>query len=208
MAGSDDGRHDFRGTPWDREAKIEALAAVVASGTVLDFGCAWGYGVRQLVDAGFDAVGFEIARGRAEYGCRKLGVEIFSDIPALQRRLGGRTLDAVFSHHVLEHLGVYLKDTLELFASLLRPRGVGFHVLPNFAGRAAREGAFLSWIGEAHPLAPTTPFFRASLPAYGFGEMAIGTGPFDGELVRLLREERWSELDRDGDELLVVSWRN
>jgi hypothetical protein len=76
----------FRGTPFDKSARIAAIGRFTAAGSrILDFGCSWGYGVAQVNSAGFDAVGFEPGGQRAAYGRKHLGVTIETDWPALVR---------------------------------------------------------------------------------------------------------------------------
>lgn len=76
-----------------------AMAGMPADSRVLDFGANWGYGVWQLRQAGFSAIGYELSEPRAAYSTR-LGVEIFTDWSEIQ---GRAPFDVVFSSHVLEH---------------------------------------------------------------------------------------------------------
>jgi SAM-dependent methyltransferase len=195
----------FRGGPLDFSEKIAALKTLQASGRVLDYGCSWGYGVFQLLRQGYDAIGYEVSKGRARYGREHLRVPVL-DSPGELDRLGGGSFDAIFSNHVIEHLPA-VGDTLRAFARLLDNQGLAFLILPNFTGRAARAGAFWNWIGETHPIAPTADFFRRNLPAYGFDPVLCASGPFAAELLGHLRARRWNALDTEGDELLVMAWK-
>lgn len=193
----------FGGTVLDLRPKIALLKEMVPGGRLLDFGSSWGYGTLQLRLDGFDAVGYEPSERRAHFGRKSLGVEIHSD-PGWLTALQDGSFDAIFTNHVLEHLGRDLRKSLDLFSRLLLPRGPMFHVLPNFEGLTAREGAFWDWIGEAHPIAPGRRFFELNLPAHGFGSVLIGTGPFDRELQHEIASGN-REVDTGGDELFVVA---
>lgn len=197
---------NFRGTALDLSARVELLRALRPAGRVLDYGCSWGYGVHQLRVAGYEASGFEISRTRARFGRAQLNVAVLDDPRELQALPQG-SFDVIFSNHVVEHI-ISLKDVLRLFAHLLPPSGLLLLVLPNFTGKRAREGAFISWIGEAHPLAPTADFFRKNLPGRGFVNIRCASSPFDGALLERVRGGRFEEANLDGDELLVVAERS
>lgn len=196
---------NFRGTALDLSAKVALLRALRPAGRVLDYGCSWGYGVHQLRGAGYEAAGFEISRTRARFGRAQLNVAVLDDPRELQELPQG-SFDVIFSNHVVEHI-ISLKDVLSLFAHLLRPSGLLLLVLPNFTGKRAREGEFMSWIGEAHPIAPTADFFRKNLPGRGFVNIRCASSPFDGELVERARDGRFEGVN-DGDELLVIAERS
>jgi 2-polyprenyl-3-methyl-5-hydroxy-6-metoxy-1,4-benzoquinol methylase len=195
---------NFAGTALDLGAKIRILKALRQSGRVLDYGCSWGYGTYQLAQHGFAACGFEISRLRAHYARENLGVQVFQGAAEL-RALPPGSLDIIFTNHVLEHLPT-IRETLELMSRLLSDEGLAFHILPNFTGRTARSGMWLSWIGEEHPIAPTIEFFAETLPRHGFGRILFASSPFDEALERALRGESGT-LQTEGDELLVVAMR-
>jgi SAM-dependent methyltransferase len=193
----------FAGTSLDLRSKITLLQGLEPSGRVLDYGCSWGYGVFQLRAAGYDAAGFEISRPRAEYARRWLGGRILDDPVALDGTAAG-SFDVVFSNHVVEHLPE-LRRAFDLFSRLLRPRGLLFTVLPNFSGREARNGRFLNWIGEAHPIAPTRDFFLKNVPKHGFRDVHSFSGPFTEAVAGSVLARKFAGLDQDGDELLVLA---
>jgi len=197
---------NFAGSPLDLSSKIHVLRAVCPQGRVLDYGCSWGYTVWQLRKAGYEAVGFEVSKPRAEFGCRRLGVPILDDFRALRSPELQGAFDVVFTNHVVEHL-TDIRNTFDLFAELLRSGGCVFHILPNFEGRTARAGAFWQWIGRDHPVAPTAEFFVRVLPRHGMGKIVVGSSPFDDGVASLLRKGMWDLLPQDGDELLVIAWK-
>jgi 2-polyprenyl-3-methyl-5-hydroxy-6-metoxy-1,4-benzoquinol methylase len=193
----------FAGTSLDLSSKVELLRGLQPRGRVLDYGCSWGYGVFQLGGAGYDATGFEISRARAEYARQWLGGNILDDSAALDGTPAGR-FDVVFSNHVVEHVRE-LRRALDLFSRLLRPQGLLFTVLPNFSGREARNGRFLNWIGEAHPIAPTRDFFLRNLMNHHFRDVHCFSGPFTEAVARSVAAGEFGGLDQDGDELMVLA---
>lgn len=194
---------EFRGGPLDLARKIEIVRALVPAGRALDYGCSWGYGVHQLRKAGFDALGFEISARRAAYGRAELGVEILEKREALESLPGG-SFDLLFSNHVVEHLPD-LGAAFEEFRRLLRREGLLFLVLPNFDGERARHGSLMSWIGAAHPVAPTRKFFLRNLPTYAFTNVRCASGPFTDTVVEQISQGRFDALPTEGDELLVIA---
>ena len=193
----------FRGGALDLAGKILMLRALQPSGRVLDYGCSWGYGVHQLRESGFHAIGYEVSAPRAAYGRAGLGVEILETPQALASLPAG-SFDGLFSNHVVEHLPA-LAAAFDEFFRLLRPGGLLFLVLPNFNGAAARNGQFLSWIGEAHPVAPTREFFLRNLPAHGFTSIRCASGPFTEIAAEQVALGRFDALETEGDELLVLA---
>ncbi len=185
------------------EPRVRALAALVRSGRVLDFGASWGYGVHQLKRAGFEATGFEISRPRARFGRQKLHVSIIDD-PATLQGLPGNSFDAIFSSHVIEHLPD-LGAAFDLFSRLLIPGGLLFAMIPNFTGSAARAGLFWNWIGQDHPIAPTHEFLGRALLDHGFAGVRFGSGPFDESMVKRLAASDFDALDTEGEELLIIA---
>jgi hypothetical protein len=197
----------FSGSQWDLADRLRAFQVLAPRGFVLDFGASWGYGTWQMRQRGFEVVGFEVARRRAEFAREHLALSVFDDSVLLKGFIGEHRLDAIFSNHVIEHLGSTIAEAFSLFGSLLRPGGVMFHVLPNFTGKTARQGAFLQWVGRDHPLAPDRDFFDAVLPDYGFHRLVHGTGPFDPWLCEALAAHT-GEYDREGDERFLAAWRS
>jgi 2-polyprenyl-3-methyl-5-hydroxy-6-metoxy-1,4-benzoquinol methylase len=183
--------------------RIALLRALIPAGRVLDYGSSWGYGTYQLKAAGYDAVGFEISRPRAQLARRRFGVSAISETAALESHAG--SFDAVFASHVLEHLPS-LKGIFERFARLLKPGGVLLIFVPNGGGRNARALG-VRWgpmCCEEHPLAFDAEFFVRNLPAYGF-EVRCLSDPYSPQLLRnRLRTAQSSP--GDGDELVICAW--
>ncbi len=159
---------NFRASEIDFSEKIAILKELVAHGKVLDFGCSWGYSLYQFKMAGYDAIGFEISKPRAEFGRNYLDVTIIYEYSDLDN-IYSSSFDIIFSSHVLEHLPT-LKGVFERFSFLLKPKGILLLFVPNCGGENARRfGA--RWgpmICEKHPLALDRMFFETVLPKHGF----------------------------------------
>ena len=186
---------NFRHVGRDLTTHLKAIRAAVPTGSVLDYGCSWGYGVYQLVRAGYQAKGFEVSRPRVEYGRRTLGVDLMSDINALP----SAGFDAIYSAHVLEHTPDP-RSSLEAFRRLLKPGGKLFLYVPNCSGDHAKRLG-VKWgqmINEKHLLALTGEFFHRNLPQYGFST-EFSSSPYQQPPQPYA--DGW---DQTGEELLVV----
>ncbi len=188
-----DGR--FRGTPFDRSARLADIAPLAPpGGRVLDFGCSWGYGLRQLAWAGFDALGFEPCLRRAEYGRKYLGVPVETDWGALLAAGARDGFDLVYADHVLEHLAEPRKS-LDGWRALLKPGGRALLYVPNGGGAKARRLG-TRWgplLGEPHTMALTASWLRRNLPNHGLAVEHLGS------------DARTPEGMPDGDELVCVA---
>jgi SAM-dependent methyltransferase len=194
---------NFVGSALDLNAKIRVLKALRGSGRVLDFGCSWGYGTFQLRQHGYDAVGFEISKPRANYARKELASVVIDSLDELNS-LPADSFDIIFSNHVLEHI-LPIGDALASLTRLLTNDGIAFHVLPNFTGRNARAGMWLNWIGEDHPIAPTIEFFEGAFPRAGLQPPQFGSSPFNENTTASLAGTSENAIPVDGDELLVVA---
>jgi 2-polyprenyl-3-methyl-5-hydroxy-6-metoxy-1,4-benzoquinol methylase len=195
----------FSGSPLDINNKARVLRALRPGGRVLDFGSSWGYGTYQLQQQGFEALGFEISKPRAEYGRERMGLKIIDTIEELEAVPEG-SFDIVFSNHVVEHL----PNIALIFPTLtrvLKKNGFVFHVLPNFMGSKARSGYWVKWIGEDHPIAPAMPFFQFAIPRAGLEKPVFGSSPFEERMAQALKDQPSHSLPTDGDELLVFARR-
>jgi len=194
---------NFSGTFLDINDRARVLKAMRPSGRVLDFGCSWGYGTYQLRQYGFEAIGFEISKRRAEYGRNNLGQTVIDSVEEL-RALEPGSFQVIFSNHVIEHLPD-IRSSLSLMAGLLSKGGFLFHVLPNFTGKKAKAGYWLKWIGEEHPIAPTIDFFTYAIPRTGLQSPVFGSSPFDENLIAALTNSPGGTLSTEGEELLVIA---
>jgi SAM-dependent methyltransferase len=151
--------------------------------------------------AGYEAIGFEISRIRAEFGRAHLGLTIVTDIESLDRCRG--TFDLIFASHVLEHLpsptGIF-----ERFAMLLRRGGSLLAFVPNCGGRSARELG-VKWgpmCCEKHPLALDSAFFHYALPKYGFSVRTM-SDPYNPDDLMRPNAPVDEDAELSGDELMV-----
>ena len=169
----------FSNTEKDFSEKIEIVKLFKSNGKLLDFGCSWGYEALQLQNNGFDVIGFEISKSRANFGKIKLGLTILDDY-SLLHSMKDESFDIVFSNHVLEHLP-NLYSIFEMFYRLLNRNGYLIIFVPNCSGiekhevfNAKRSYAF----GEKHTMAFDDLFFRQNLSRYGF-EVKCASTPYD-----------------------------
>ncbi len=174
---------------------------------MLDFGCSWGYGTYQLQQRGFDAVGFEISRPRAESMVAQSWECMLSTPARNLKSCPPRALILSSQITSWEHLPDIAKAFVTL-ARLLNRNGFVFHILPNFMGEKARSGYWLKWIGEDHPIAPAMPFFEFSIPRSGLKTPIFGSSlPFNDQTTQALIGIPGATLSTEGDELLVYAQR-
>jgi 2-polyprenyl-3-methyl-5-hydroxy-6-metoxy-1,4-benzoquinol methylase len=183
--------------------KMSILKAVRRHGRVLDYGCSWGYSSYLMRKNGYEVVGLEVAKSRAEYARKYLGITVIDTLAALDSVPAG-SFDIVYTNNVLEHLPS-IGDALASCARLLADDGIAMHVLPNFSGRARRSGQWLHWIGEDHPVAPTIEFFQTALPAAGLRRFKFATTPLDEDAIAAIMDPSRQSSQLDGDELLIVA---
>jgi 2-polyprenyl-3-methyl-5-hydroxy-6-metoxy-1,4-benzoquinol methylase len=191
----------FSGTEKDLTSKVSIVKSLIPSGRLLDYGCSWGYGTFQFQAAGYEAIGFEISRCRAEFGRQHLGVKIVTEIELMSEYRG--ICDIVFASHVLEHLP-NLSETLERISQLLRKGGLLVAFVPNGDGRSARElGQYWGPLCcEKHPLALDSDFFHRALPKYGFS-VRTASDPYDINELKRGNERNSAHPELSGDELMV-----
>jgi 2-polyprenyl-3-methyl-5-hydroxy-6-metoxy-1,4-benzoquinol methylase len=157
----------FRGTEKDLAEKIALLRVLMPQGKVLDFGCSWGYGTFQLREAGYEVVGFEISKPRAEFGRCRLGVSIVSSESCLEALTG--SFDCVFASHVLEHLPAPAA-VFDRLSSLLKPNGLllGLFQTVEELRRAGLASAGVLCAAQSIPWHSMLSFLRERFHAMGF----------------------------------------
>ena len=130
----------------------------------------------QWKAAGYDAIGFEVAQNRAEFGRERLGLTIHERLEDLQRE-PDQSFDLIYADHVMEHLP-RLKEAIDLFARLLRPGGALLIFVPNGGGQIARRlgTGWLSLLGESHTIAFTSEWFLDNLPRHGLTARCYSSG--------------------------------
>jgi SAM-dependent methyltransferase len=158
---------NFAGSPYDKSHRVQFIQSVKPTGRILDFGSAWGYSLHQFKQAGYDAVGFELARNRAEFGRNHLNLEVHTDLKTLMEH-HRQSFDLVYTDHALEHT-TNLRQPLEAFAELLKPSGRLIVFVPNCSSRLGRQLG-VGWgpfIGESHTIAFTDRWYAENLPRHG-----------------------------------------
>jgi 2-polyprenyl-3-methyl-5-hydroxy-6-metoxy-1,4-benzoquinol methylase len=190
----------FRGTPKDGTHHLALLAhlGVPRGASVLDFGASWGYFTYQLRDAGYNALGFEVAQRRAQFGSEKLGVRMVhreEDIPD--------GIDVFFASHVIEHIPAPCRTFL-LAKSKLVEGGLLVLLTPN--GCSARmqkdpRAYHRSW-GLPHPICLDDEFYSRAFP---HSPKLLTTSPIDYGLVSAWNRRQTLVGDLSGAELLFVA---
>lgn len=141
-----------------RVLEMEQLISLLPSGgRVLEFGAGTGQQARILADRGFDVVAVDIPNSTYARH-RNFPVQ---DYDGRRIPLGDQSVDAVFSSNVLEHVED-ISTILSEFRRVLRPGGVGLHVMPTTAWRF---WTFLTAITDAAITAVSLPLHLAIPPA-------------------------------------------
>ncbi|MFO1491534.1 MAG: class I SAM-dependent methyltransferase [Kiritimatiellia bacterium] len=191
---------DFRGHATAMGVKRDLVTRLQPGGRLCVYGANWGYEVSQLARAGFDAIGYEISKPRAEFA-RHLGVTVVTEWDAVRARA---PFDVIYCSHTLEHLpspqGVF-----DFFSDICAPTGCLVLFVPNCGGAEARRlgvkwGPFSS---SLHPLSLRAEFFKHALPRHGFESVSAFSDPYDPGQVR----EPGPSGELNGDELLIVARR-
>lgn len=195
----------FLNSDKDFNEKIQIIKHFKSEGTILDFGCSWGYASWQLKRSGFDVTGFEISKIRAKFGCKNLGLKILDSMTDL-RSLPFNSFDVIFANHVLEHLP-NLFNLFEIFYNLLKKGGVLMIFVPNCSG-VVNERVFnfkkSYCFGEKHCLAFDRTFFETNLPKHGF-KVQCTSSPYK---IDNLFSKTVNEFDTEYSELFVLAKKN
>ena len=132
--------------------------------TVLDFGMGWGLWARIALQLGCRSYGYELSEKRVAFA-KSHGVE-----PLRAEELGAPMFDFINAEQVMEHLRD-LRDTAEVLARSLRPRGILKVSVPNAERapaiaaelKAGRSKGTLEQLMPVHPLEHVNSFSRRSL---------------------------------------------
>lgn len=192
----------FKGSEKDYSQYLNVLAALGCKpGDLLfDFGCSWGYGSWQFIQAGYSVTAFEISVPRCEYAKTYLGI----DAQTRMENVDG-PFDVFFSAHVLEHIPS-ISRSLEFARKILRPGGWFVAFTPNgsdpFKARKQESWKY-SW-GLVHPNLLDDLFYSI---AFKSDLHLLASSPYDLESIKQwasLQQESVS-LDLSGEELLIIA---
>lgn len=190
-------RTRFQGTPKDFAGRISLLHAlgVEPGQRVLDFGASWGYGVWQLLQAGFDAVGFEISQPRARYAREMLVVNVVENLEEVNG-----PFDAVFACHLLEHVARPF-EIFEWVPGVLRPGGLLVAITPNGSMECLKTDParyHRGW-GQVHPFYLDHQFYNTTFHSR---PKLLASWPYDLRAIARWDHRSDCRLDMSGWELL------
>lgn len=134
-------------------ARLEKLLDLVEpfrkTGRILDVGCSAAFFLLVAKERGWQPQGAEIAKWAAEFSRNELGIDVFNGMLQDAKFPDGH-FDAVFSSHVMEHIGQPL-GLLKEMARVLRPGGAHLTVVPTqFASPSWRLAH--RFIGDPPPI--------------------------------------------------------
>jgi 2-polyprenyl-3-methyl-5-hydroxy-6-metoxy-1,4-benzoquinol methylase len=182
--------------------RIQVVMAAVGADQrrLFDFGCSWGYGSYQFIQAGFEVEGFEVSRPRAAFARERLGVTTHSTLETVEG-----PFDVFFSSHVLEHVPS-VTEAISFARRVLAPGGLFIAFTPN-GSSCFRKRDILRWRqlwGSVHPNFLDEEFYRHEFrgaPLY----MTSG-GTYDPQEIACWRDQaRTVERDMSNAELLLIA---
>lgn len=141
-----------------RVLEMEQLVGLLPpGGRVLEFGAGTGQQARFLAERGFDVVAIDMAS--STYAShRSFPVQ---DYDGRHIPLEDKSVDAIFSSNVLEHVED-IPTILAEFRRVLRPEGIGLHVMPTTAWRF---WTFFTAMADAAITAARLPMHLARPPS-------------------------------------------
>ena len=191
----------FFGTPKDFSRYIKVLRALnlPQGASILDFGCSWGYGSWQFSQNGFEVKAFEISKPRALYAREKLGVNVETEIEAIDGKF-----DVFFSAHVLEHVPS-ISNVINVGMNRLREGGYFIAFTPNGSleyRKANRKSWQYAW-GLKHPNHLDEVFYQTVFSSLHY---YISSSPFNfQEINEWARDGGQRVTNRSGSELLLIA---
>jgi 2-polyprenyl-3-methyl-5-hydroxy-6-metoxy-1,4-benzoquinol methylase len=180
---------DYAGVRFERELRL--FQKYCQEGSVLDVGCSTGGFLHQLKSRGnYRVKGTDISQPALEYA-RGRGLEIISD-SFLEHDFGGEKFDAITFWAVMEHL-LEPKRFLNKAASLLKPAGHGFILIPNMKSLAVRlAGAKYRYLFPQHVNYFTAATLREFATSENFEIIRSGSMHFNPIVI-------WQDMRGAGD---------
>jgi 2-polyprenyl-3-methyl-5-hydroxy-6-metoxy-1,4-benzoquinol methylase len=189
----------FRDTEKSYAAYLNVLnsAGLQPGDAICDFGCSWGYGSWQLMQAGYRVFPYEISRPRARYAEEKLGCHMLPDMDHVPEKM-----DCLFGAHVIEHLPDP-NIIWEAAQKILKPHGKVVLFTPNGEPELAeqRPDSYHRLWGKVHPLLLSADALSAMADRFGF----VGCGyssPYEPSKIAHFVPGQLA-----GDELLYIARR-
>jgi 2-polyprenyl-3-methyl-5-hydroxy-6-metoxy-1,4-benzoquinol methylase len=172
---------------------------------IFDYGCSWGYGSWQIMQAGYQVQACEISGPRSKFARENLEVDCTSDVSVnLFRGRSSHSFDCFFSAHVLEHVPSPSR-VIDLARLALRPGGFFVAFTPN-GSEAYRQVDPTGWHhlwGKVHPNLIDDQFYHR---AFAADPLHLQTSPADLDAVsRFASGELDASRDLVGGELLCIS---
>lgn len=177
---------------------LNALVGNLENKSILDYGCSWGYTTWQFQDIGMKAQGFEIGKGRAEFGKKNLNVKIATSIDEIKID----PFDFVYSSHVIEHL-VDINGFVNTCLEKLKPEGFIVLLCPNASNdlRAKNPENFHLFWGEVHPNMISDKFLKVVFKDYPY---FISSSSYNMEKIGNWDQKNQIVDLNGGDELLCI----
>jgi SAM-dependent methyltransferase len=141
------GRYTVR-NEWKLQTLLDRLEPFRKTNRLLDVGCSAAFFLTLARDRKWDVQGVEVSDFGVKFSREELKIPVFQGF-LQDAHFPGESFDAVFSSHVIEHVGNPVALLKEM-SRILRPGGALITVLPTqFASPSYR--CFRKWSGEGPP---------------------------------------------------------
>ncbi len=133
---------------WKSQALLDCLEPFRKANRLLNVGCSAAFFLKLARDRKWDVQGVEVSNFGVKFSTEELKIPVFQGF-LQDAHFPDESFDAVFSSHVIEHVGNPV-SLLKEMGRILRPGGALITVLPTqFASPAYRF--FGKWTGEGPP---------------------------------------------------------